>query len=77
MIPEVIRHNDTKDVDGLVCSQGRRGSWRAQQFWENSPSTLIRKIHIRHSGSLCQSQHSNQRPCFIALFGPIAAELVI
>ena len=75
MIPEAVRHDDTKDVDGLVSNQGRRGSPRAQQLRGNSASSPSRKIHVSHGASLCRSQHSaHQRRCFITLLGPTAAQ---
>lgn len=77
MIPEAMRHDDTKDINGLVCNKGRQGSLRAQQLWRKSQSTPNRKIQISRGASLCQSQYSaDQRPCFITLFSPIAADLV-
>ena len=48
MTPEAVRHGDAKYVDGL----------HVQQLWGNSPSTPVRKIHISHRTSLCQSQNS-------------------
>jgi len=78
MIPEAMRHDDTKDINSLVCNKGRQGSLHAQQLWGNSQSTPIRKIQISCRASLCQSQYSvDQRPCLITLSGPIAAELAI
>lgn len=74
MIPEAVKHDDTKDIDGLVSNQGRRGSLRAQQHQGNSPSSPTRKIHVGHRASQFRPQHSaHQRYCCIALLGATAA----